>query len=151
MEAVDLEHFLHERIPLSKAMGVRVVSLGDDAVVLSAPLTPNVNHRGTVFGGSVSAVAMLASWSLLHARLAATGKDARLVIRRNSVEYLAPVAGDFTAKASLVSAADWPRFLETLERKGKTKIEVAATVEHDGREAASFSGEFVALDPKRLR
>ena len=65
----QLERYLHEHIPLSKAMGVSVLSVGEEAVTLRAPLAPNINHRETVFGGSASALAILAAWSLLHTRL----------------------------------------------------------------------------------
>ncbi|MBA2676592.1 YiiD C-terminal domain-containing protein [Ramlibacter sp.] len=36
----DLEHYLHEHIPLSKAMAVSVVAVEQGSVVLGAPLAP---------------------------------------------------------------------------------------------------------------
>lgn len=71
MNPADLEHYLHDHIPLSKAMAVSVASVAPHEVVLRAPLAPNINHRDTVFGGSASAVAILAAWSLLNTRLTA--------------------------------------------------------------------------------
>lgn len=62
----ELEKYLHGHIPLSKAMEVAVVQVQPEGVILSAPLAPNINHRDTVFGGSASAVAILAAWSLLQ-------------------------------------------------------------------------------------
>jgi thioesterase domain-containing protein len=62
-----LEEYLHGHIPLSRAMQVSVRELTDELVVLGAPLAPNMNHRSTVFGGSASALAILAAWSLLYA------------------------------------------------------------------------------------
>ena len=98
-----LQAYLHDHIPLSRAMAVQVVSIADDAVVLGAPLAPNINHRDTVFGGSASAVAILSAWCLLHLRLTAAGQASRVVIQRNSMDYLAPIAGDFTARARILS------------------------------------------------
>jgi thioesterase domain-containing protein len=60
MELAELERYLHQHIPLSEAMQVSVVEVHPEHVVLSAPLAPNINHRETVFGGSASAVAILA-------------------------------------------------------------------------------------------
>ena len=74
-------------------MAVSVRSVEHDAVILLAPLAPNINHRDTVFGGSASALAILAAWSLLHVRLRAEGITGRLVIQRNSMEYERPVSG----------------------------------------------------------
>ena len=84
MLPVELEQYMHKHIPLSKAMAVSVVSVTDSAVTLQAPLEPNINHRETVFGGSASALAILAGWSLLHVRLRAAGIANRLVIQRNT-------------------------------------------------------------------
>ena len=69
-------------------MEVTVVEASPHQVVLSAPLAPNINHRDTVFGGSASAVAILAAWSMLHLRLSAEGLGSRLVIQRNTMDYL---------------------------------------------------------------
>lgn len=145
MSARELEAYLHRHIPLSKAMAVTVVAADEDTVTLSAPLEPNVNHRGTVFGGSASALAMLAAWALLHTRLTAAGIRSALVVRRNTMDFRAPLTGEFTARASLVEPEAWPAFVARLERKGKAKIEARAVLEHDGVIAGELRGEFVAL------
>jgi len=51
MNEQELERYLHERIPLSLAMGVEVRAAGAAGVELHAPLEPNINHRDTVFDG----------------------------------------------------------------------------------------------------
>jgi thioesterase domain-containing protein len=45
-------------------MGVEVVKADWNGVTLRAPLAPTTNHRKTVFGGSASALAILAAWVL---------------------------------------------------------------------------------------
>jgi len=129
----QLEQYLHEHIPLSRAMQVSVAEVGPEAVVLSAPLAPNINHRETVFGGSASAVAILAAWSLLHTRLRAAGMESRLVIQRNTMNYELPIAGAFTARSSLARPGDWEPFMRMLSRKGKARLEVQAVLEHAGK------------------
>lgn len=141
----QLEQYLHDHIPLSKAMAVCVVSVAEDEVVLRAPLQPNINHRETVFGGSASALAILAAWSLLHTRLRGAGIDSRVVIQRNSVEYERPIDGEFTARSSIERPQDWPRFTRMLMRKGKGRIAVGAVLEYEGQVVGRFTGEFVAL------
>jgi thioesterase domain-containing protein len=145
MQATELERYLHDHIPLSKAMAVRVVSADAESVVLGAPLAPNINHRETVFGGSASALAILAAWSLLHTRLRAEGIASRLVIQRNTMEYERPIAGDFTARSALEEPAQWPQFTRMLARKGKARIRVASVLEEGGLPAGRLTGEFVAL------
>lgn len=145
MDTAELERYLHEHIPLSAAMQAAVVEVQPDRVVLAAPLAPNINHRETVFGGSAAALATLAAWSLVHVRLRAAGITSRLVIQRNTVEYERALSGDFIARAVLACADDWPRFLRTLTRRGRARIDVDATLEQDGVTAGRFSGTFAAL------
>jgi len=147
MSPRELEQYLHDHIPLSKAMAVSVEQAGDDSVVLAAPLAPNINHRDTVFGGSASAVAILAAWSLLHLRLRSAGLASRLVIQRNTMDYEHPIAGGFTARSSLAEPEAWPQFTRMLARKGKARASVVAVLEHRGQVAGRLTGEFVALGP----
>ena len=145
MQPPELAQYIHARIPLSKAMGVSVVAIEHEAITLQAPLEPNLNHRLTVFGGSASAVAMLASWALLHVRLQSEGRADRLVIQRNVMEYQHPIDGPFTARSMLEQPDAWKPFTDMLARRGKARITVLAVLEHQGRVAARFSGQFVAL------
>lgn len=141
----ELEQYLHEHIPLSQAMGVSIVAANAEAVILRAPLLPNINHRETVFGGSASALAILAAWSLLHIRLRAEGIDARLVIQRNTMEYEQPICGEFTARSSLDQIEGWARFIRMLERRGRARVAVISVLEHAGQVVGRLNGEFVAL------
>jgi thioesterase domain-containing protein len=141
----ELEQFLHEHIPLSKAMGVQVRKSNADYVILSAPLTPNVNHRSTVFGGSASAVAILAAWSLLYLRLKQAGLQSQLVIQQNTMNYERPIAGKFIAFSSVEDPSAWLKFPETLKRKRRARISIKVMVRCNGEKVGEMNGEFVAL------
>jgi len=141
----ELEQYIHKQIPLSKAIAVSVVSVGEEAVTLQAPLGPNINHRESVFGGSAAALAILASWALLHVRLRAENIAHRLVIQRNTMEYERPILGQFTARSFLERPDRWQQFTTMLARKGKARITVLSVLEHSGQVVGRFSGEFVAL------
>lgn len=145
MLPADLQQYLHQHIPLSRAMQVCVLQVETAEVQLQAPLEPNVNYRRTLFGGSAAALAMLASWSLLHVRLHAARVPAHLVIQRNTMEFVAPVSGEFSARASLLAQQRWDPFLLALTRRGKARVAVVALIEQSQTIAARFTGEFVAL------
>jgi thioesterase domain-containing protein len=149
MDPEELEQYLHEHIPLSAAMQASVKELQPDRVVLTAPLKPNINHRETVFGGSASALATLAAWSLVHVCLQTAGISARLVIQHNRVDYERPLTGDFGASAVFTNPEGWSRFLQTLVRRGRARIDVTVSLEQDGQVAGRFHGRFVALDVGR--
>lgn len=55
-----LRTYLHDHIPLSRAMAVEVVEASANHVLLEAPLAPNINMHGTMFGGSSATLALLA-------------------------------------------------------------------------------------------
>jgi len=145
MDPMELEQYLHEHIPLSAAMQASVEEVAPDRVVLTAPLAPNINHRDTVFGGSASALATLAGWSLVHVCLETAGVTARLVIQRNTVEYQRALTDAFGATAVFPATENWSRFLQTLVRRGRARVAVEATLEQAGQVAGRFRGTFVAL------
>ena len=140
----EIERYLHEKIPLSKGMQVSVVSVDGAGVLLSAPLPPNVNHRGTVFGGSASALGMIACWTLIHLRLRGLPFETALVIRRNSVEYFAPLPTDFEAFSRAPDGESWDRFLAALAEEGKGRLDLTADIRCRGESAGRFTGEYVA-------
>ncbi len=140
-----LERYLHQQIPLSAAMGVRVKMATPEQVQLAAPLAPNVNHHETVFGGSAAALATLSAWSLLHLRLTHAALQARLVIQRSSMEYEQPIPGDFDAVCRFADEPAWERFRVTLARRGRARLTLAAHLVHDARQMATFEGDFVGL------
>lgn len=63
MNSLQVEQYLHQNIPISQQMAVSVVSIDEKGVILAAPLLPNINHHGTVFGGSISNLAILSAWT----------------------------------------------------------------------------------------
>lgn len=142
--ARETERYLHDRIPLSKSMQVSVVSVDGTGVLLAAPLAPNVNHRGTVFGGSASGLAMIACWTLIHLRLRRLPFETALVIRRNSVEYFAPLPADFEAFAHAPEKESWDRFLAVLAEEGKGRVDLTADIRCRGEPAGRFTGEYAA-------
>lgn len=141
----QLEAYLHAHIPLSAAMQVSVVSASSDCVTLAAPLAPNINHRSTAFGGSISTLAILSAWSLVNLRLKAEDLHTRLVIQSNRMEYDAPIESDFTATATLADAAAWLLFVKMLRRKGRARIVVKSVVRCGDVVGGRFEGEFVAF------
>ncbi|RJF93064.1 YiiD C-terminal domain-containing protein [Sphingomonas cavernae] len=141
----SLEIYLHRQIPLSAAMKASVQSVTKESVILSAPLEPNINHKSTVFGGSASALGILAAWSILHLRLVDEGYHCEVVIQSNQMEYDHPISGAFTATSSLSDASVWPKFLKILTRKKRARIEVQSILTFEGATVGKLEGKFVAF------
>jgi thioesterase domain-containing protein len=140
-----VEESIHRDIPLSAAMATQVVVATPESVVLAAPLAPNVNHRATAFGGSVAALAMLAGWTLLDARLHETAIRAHTVVQAGDVRFLAPAQASLEAKAFAPEDEAWRRFLTTLERWGRARLRLRVEVHSDGELVATLDAAYVSL------
>lgn len=135
--------FLHEQIPLSRAMDVKVRSWDGEELRLTAPLEPNHNHLGTAFGGSLSALATLAGYSLLWLLLGDC--EAHIVIRQSSLRFRHPVRGELSALCRCPSDAAWREFLSQFALMGKARLALQVTVEEGGKVCVDFEGVFVAI------
>jgi thioesterase domain-containing protein len=132
-------------IPQVRAMQVEVVGDDDGRLRLSAPLAPNVNDKGSAFGGSLVSLMTLAGWGLVTQRLADAGLKADVYVADSQVRYLAPLENDLRAEAWL-EEGDWDAFLATFRQRGRARCRITACVRlPDGGEATVFSGRFVAL------
>jgi thioesterase domain-containing protein len=140
---VDAERFLHEKIPLSLAMAVRVESHTAGALVLTAPLGPNHNHLGTAFGGSLGALALLAGYGLLWLEI--EDPDCHIVVRSSTLDYRRPVRGQLRAICHRPAESELAHLRETFRRKGKARIHLRVDVVEDEVVCVAFEGVFVIL------
>jgi len=135
--------YLHEQIPLTRAMGVQVASYDGREVVVTAPLAPNHNHLGTAFGGSLSVMATLAGYALLWLEL--RDRTAHVVIRRSSLQFHRPIRGELRAHGRAPDATALAEFREVFARKAKARLELRVEIIEDGHVAVEFTGTFVAV------
>jgi thioesterase domain-containing protein len=141
----EITAYLHAHIPVTRSLGAVAVRRAGASLTLAAPLAANANHVGSAFGGSMSALAILAGWSVVHLALRERGIIAQLVIQRSTIEFLSPVDGDFTATATLPGPEPLERFLATLARHRRGRVTVAATVSCGPVVAATHQGTYAAL------
>ncbi len=137
----ETTRYIREHIPIASHLGAAVEAWDGASVRLSAPLAANLNHRSTAFGGSLSALAILSGWTLLHLALRARGIDAQVIIQRSEMDFDAPVTGDLAVTSALPAAARWERFLATLARHRRARVRVSGTV---GTRAGAHEGTYVA-------
>ncbi len=142
-ELQEAEVFFHQKIPLTRAMGVRVSAASAGGFAVEAPVALNSNHLHTGFGGSINAVATLAAYALLWLEL----RDPRieLVVAESSIRFLAPVREMIRAICAPPAPDIMAAFKSALLRNGKGRIALLVTVEENGVAAARFTGTFVAV------
>lgn len=144
-DAHELIRFIRDKIPLARAMDLELLAHDESRLALRAPLAPNINDKGCAFGGSLVSLMTLAGWGLVELALRARGQHCDVFVGASSVRYLQPAWTDFHAEARLADGADWSDFFDTLQARGKARIEVACRVPAaDGQPAATLSARFVA-------
>ena len=140
--AAILERTLHDEIPLSQAMGIRVAGYDGKSLKLAAPLAPNINHMSTAFGGSLYSLAVLCGWGMLYLKLAEAAQHKHIVIQQSDIRYLLPVDHDMQAECHLDDAA-FQRFMRTLRKHDRARLALDVVIKHHGRPAVEFSGRYV--------
>jgi thioesterase domain-containing protein len=136
---------LDTEIPITQPLGIQVLEVSDDQVELGAPLDKNRNHQGTAFAGSVNALATLAGWASVWLTLEDSNLPTDLVIQDSSIRYVLPVTTDFRARCPLPHGPEVRRFVEAIERHGRGRIRVHASVHAGEEKVAMFEGRYVAL------
>ncbi|MEZ1318120.1 YiiD C-terminal domain-containing protein [Pseudomonas fluorescens] len=146
LDSRHLESVLHHDIPLTQAMGVKVLDWHDQQLRLHLPLEANVNHKSTMFGGSLYCGAVLAGWGWLHLRLREEGiENGHIVIHEGQISYPLPVTRDAVAICQAPSAAVWKKFLAMYQRYGRARLTLQSRIVNEGsdEDAVTFSGQYV--------
>ncbi len=141
------ERFLHEMIPLAKAMEVGVEVSDNHALVLTAPKERNKNSLNTAFGGSLVSLATLAGygvvWELMRDEKDGTKPEWHIVVKESRAAYRRPVLGDLRAICERPAQAAVAEFKEALARYGKAKLKLRARVIESGHTAVDVTAAFV--------
>ena len=136
--------FDHE-IPITRDIGLRVAHYDGEQLALAAPIGRNINHKATVFAGSLNSVVTLAGWGTIWLLLREMGIPATIVIQDSTSHYRRPVTRDFTAICSRPGVEQVEQFARTLREKGRARLELAVTIHERDVLVMSFEGRDVAL------
>src|SRR3954451_17376183 len=116
----EAEKFLHEQIPVTRAMGLRVVANDENGFTVEAPVALNSNHLRTAFGGSINAVATLAAYGFLWMEL--NDAAAHVVVAESSIRFLRPVRDTIRAICLRPSPDALATFRSQFATKRKERI-----------------------------
>ncbi len=145
----EFERALLADIPLTRAMQLQVSEFDGDCLAIAAPLLPNRNDKGCVFGGSLVSLLTLAGWGLIVLKLRAIDQSCEVYVQDSQVRYLAPVWADFTARARLAAGESWDDFAATLGARGRARLQVDCRVAAaSGEDACTLTARFVAISKR---
>ncbi len=144
-EKTWLQATLTDKIPMARAMGVQIERLDDIGLCISLPLAPNINDKGTAFGGAMSSAMILAGWSLPRLLLRRAGVVADLVIGRCEVRFLAPVDGPFQTLCLWPDETACKAFLADVQAGRRGRLALEPHILHNNQQCATLAARYTAL------
>jgi len=108
---------------------------------LGCSLDANHNHVGTAFGGSLSALLILAAYCRIFQMMDGQG---HVVLKNTKIDFMLPVKEDLRAICLPPSHEDSQEFLQTYEKKGRARLTLTSEIVlKSGKIAARLTGQFV--------
>ncbi|MEQ8199347.1 MAG: YiiD C-terminal domain-containing protein [Clostridiaceae bacterium] len=148
MNKHEFEQFLHEQIPITKAMEFNVEEFTPSKVKISAKLEPNKNDKSTAFGGSINSLMTICGWAMVYINIKPVDPHAEIVIKECNIKYMAPINGDFTAECFLPDEESKITLFETYDKRKKARLNLKVTCYSQDILSAELQGQYVAYKPK---
>ena len=140
----ELEKKLHDEIPLTKVMKIKIKSYDEKELISTAPLKININDKGTAFGGSLSTITIISSWSLCWLISKELGFDSKnIVVIKNENSYKKPVTKDIICYTQKPSKEEISILKEKLESKKSASIKINSMIIEDNQVCVEFKGYYV--------
>lgn len=140
----QLEKKLHNEIPLTKLMELKIDNYDDKELITSAPLSVNINDKGTAFGGSLSTITIISAWSLSWLISKELNIDSKnIVVIKNENSYLKPVTKDIICITQKPSKKEISTIKEKIDKKGSASIKIKSKIIEDESVCVEFEGIYV--------
>ncbi len=137
--------WLKTQIPLLTHMGLGELSFDGSKLILPAKLAPNVNDKGTGFGGSIATLATISGWCLTTLILKQHKLECDVMIKESSMQYLRPITADFYAEVAIPSQDEAEHFIATVEEKGRARFPLTVDIKQGEHTALTMQGLYVAI------
>lgn len=147
-QRATLEAQIRTDIPITRHLQFSIAACDAEGLTLRAPLSANINHKGTVFGGSLSMLATIAGWAMTQHILLQADLAAQVVIQQQSMAFHHPVRSDIEFVCAAPTETTIARFCDMLRRYRKARLRLTCTVHTQTTLAVQFEGAYVALHPQ---
>jgi thioesterase domain-containing protein len=149
MALEELERLIVEEMPITEHLEFSLAADEDGRVHASAPLQPNANHMGSAFGGSLSMLATVTGWAMMHQVVEDAVEDMKrrveVMIQESDIEYLRPVYDNISVICERPDEDALERFEQMMERWGRARLELKCKIDAAGERAVTFMGKYVAM------
>ena len=149
MQQARVDQFLEQvkaSIPLVNHMGLHRITFENSEVCFQVSLAPNLNDKGTGFGGSISGLCTLAGWALTTLILIEQDLERSAVVKTGTIDFTAPVTSDFIIRCYCPEKDGADLLIEQVNTKGRGRLPIVAEILQDEKLAVRYIGDYVALD-----
>lgn len=123
----NLETFhawLNDAIPMVASLGIEAMQRDGDELDWSLSLMPNLNDKGTGFGGALAAQTTLQGWCWVTLWLREHGLARDVVVAKASQRFLAPVTDDYRLACAPCDSNGTETLRDNLQQRGKGRIQL---------------------------
>ncbi|RXJ60822.1 YiiD C-terminal domain-containing protein [Candidatus Marinarcus aquaticus] len=144
MIKLSLQEKLHNEIPMTKLMGLKINEYNAKELITSAPLEINVNDKGTAFGGSLNSIVTISGWSMCQLIAYELGYEkSAIMIYKNSSEFKAPVHSRIMCHVQKPSEEKIDTLKRKLQNKHSGSLTVYAQIIEKGKVCVEFEGIYI--------
>ncbi|MDN5054640.1 thioesterase domain-containing protein [Aliarcobacter butzleri] len=139
-----LENKLHNEIPLTKFMDLKITKYDEKELMTIAPLNKNINDKGTAFGGSLATLTIISGWSicwLISKELEINSEN--IVVIKNEHSYRKPVTKDLICHTKRPTKDEIENLKNKLLLKKSASIKISSQIIEDGEVCVDFTGYYV--------
>lgn len=141
-----IQDFFLLNVPLARAAEISVRSYDGQTLIFEAPLEPNINDKGTAFGGSTYVLCVAAAWGMSSIKAKELGLEGELVVAKAEVEYIRPLSETIQAEVQSPSNEQMAHFKQSFETRGKAAFVLESVVNNsEGKPAVRFKGKYALL------
>lgn len=141
----EFEQLIHSQIPITKSMGINVITFSPNFTKIGAELSKNINHKSTAFGGSINTLLTVCGWAITFANIKPFDKNAHIVIQKSEIEYLNPIHEDFVAECKIDNEEIQEKFLATYKKFGKSRLTIEVICRDENTIFAKFTAQYVVF------
>ena len=140
----ELQNKLHNEIPLTKIMEIKIQNYNNQELITTASLGININDKGTAFGGSLSTLSIISGWSLCWLISKELGFNSNnIVIIKNETSFRKPVTKDIICHTKKPSNEEIQILKEKLLTKKSASIKIESKIIENDEICVDFVGYYV--------
>ena len=139
-----LENKLHNEIPLTKFMDLKITKYDEKELITIAPLNKNINDKGTAFGGSLATLTIISGWSicwLISKELEINSEN--IVVIKNEHSYRKPVTKELICHTKRPTKDEIENLKNKLLLKKSASIKISSQIIEGGEVCVDFTGYYV--------